>query len=57
MLCLKGTHLDRYSSDGNPGMTDGRDPVPPRTQLLSGKHIAFAKMAGGLVGGCSKGLS
>lgn len=46
MLCLKGTHLDRCGLDGNPGMTDGRDPVPPRTQLLSGNHVGFAKMAG-----------
>lgn len=46
MLCLEGTHLNRCGSDGNPGMTDGRDAAPPRTQLLSGRHAGFAKMVG-----------
>ena len=46
MLCPEGTHLNRCGSDGNPGKSDGRDAVPPRTQLLSGKRAGFAKMLG-----------
>lgn len=46
VLCLEGTHLNRCGSDGKPDKIDGRDPVPPRTPLLSGEHAGFAKMVG-----------
>lgn len=39
-------HTWTGAADGNPGMTDGRDPVPPRANCSVAIALGFAKMAG-----------